>query len=88
MLLKRETAGFVGPESKELEPQRSAGDLPVWTAAFASLEDYWVLCWETRRPALALDNTDVWADAIWGSENKTGMWGGAAWGIQSGDLRI
>lgn len=27
--------------------------------------------------ALCLDNTDVWADAIWGSENKTGC-GGAA----------
>lgn len=35
------------------------------------------------RPALALHNTDVWADAIWGSENKTEC-GGAVQGIQSG----
>lgn len=50
---------------------------------FAKMLDHplgvvWVLC---------LDNTDVWADAIWGLENKTGC-GGAALGIQSGDPRI
>lgn len=39
------------------------------------------------RTVLASHNTDVWADAIWGSENKTEC-GGAVQGIQSGDPRI
>lgn len=38
-------------------------------------------------PGPASHNTDVWADAIWGSENKTEC-GGAVQGIQSGDPRI
>ncbi|KAA0718795.1 hypothetical protein E1301_Tti011426 [Triplophysa tibetana] len=33
------------------------------------------------RPVLASHNTDVWADAIWGSEDKTKC-GGAVQGIQ------